>query len=74
MSGEPGQDLGQQGSHPQRRLLPGGDDLAVIERLVAEPGSEVGDQGDAEDLGAQVAGGDGFKGGGHADEIRSRPR
>ncbi len=32
-------------------------------------GGEIGDEGDAQYLGAELAGGDGFEGGGHADEI-----
>ena len=49
--------------------LAGLDDFVVAEGGVGDAGGEVGDQGDAEDLQAGVACGDGLQGGGHADQV-----
>src|SRR5688500_4104991 len=43
-------DLAEQAAHPAGRGLARLEDLFVVERLAAQPGGEVGDQADAEDL------------------------
>ena len=59
----------QQVDQPVHRGLSGGEHLPVVERLGGEPRGEVGDQRDAEDLGPQVARGDGLEHGGHAHQV-----
>ena len=51
------------------RGLAGLEDLRVVERLAADAGGEVGDQADAEDLHAGLAGGDRLERGAHADQV-----
>src|SRR6478672_807321 len=66
---DPGDDLAEQAAHPARGGLAGLEDLLVVERLAAQARGEVGDQADAEDLHAGLAGGDGLEGGAHPDEV-----
>ncbi len=47
------------------------DDFGVAQCGGGDAGGQVGDQGDAEDLHAGVACGDGFQGGGHAHQVRA---
>ena len=44
-------------------------DVFVVDGFVEDAGGHVGDEGDAEDFDAHVAGDDGFVDGGHADEV-----
>ena len=64
-----GDDLAEQAAHPAGGGLARLEDLLVVERLAAQAGGEVGDQADAEDLHARLAGGDRLERGAHADQV-----
>ena len=51
--------------------LGGLQNFAMVERLIENPGGHVGDAGNPEDAYSAMARGDGFRDGGHADQIRA---
>src|SRR5829696_3284142 len=62
-------DLAEQAAHPARGGLAGLEHLGMVERLAAQARGEVGDQADAEDLHACLAGRDRLQRGAHADQV-----
>ena len=65
----PGQDRGQQRAHPVRGRLARGDHFLVVQLRPAQAGRGVGDQRQAQHLGAEVAGGDRLQHRGHPDQV-----
>ena len=56
-------------ARPGRGRGAGGEHLLVADRLAGDAGGGVGDQGQPEHLGAEVARGDRLEHGGHADQV-----
>src|SRR5216683_5636626 len=71
ISGDSLQDLGEQRAHPGRGRRPYGDDLLVLEPVLADAGGEVRDQRDGQHLRAEVTGRDCLEDGGHPDQVRA---
>jgi len=67
-SGDLGDEALKQAGETVLDLAAGLEDFVVAEGSFAEAGGEVGDAGDAEDFDAHVAGHDGFRDRGHADQ------
>ena len=68
---ELGDESGEEGGELALDAAADFDDVFVVDDFVVDAGGHVGDEGEAEDFDAHVAGDDDFVDGGHADEVRA---